>query len=273
MSPYVTHASQNTFHRHGPSSAEPTYSHGYWQPWSAPSSATRDTFSPHAPMANGRSLSQPLNSIRALREEQYAHPRPSPHLSSSATDYRPISQSSAHDHRNVHGHALPPDRQASRPPSINTLLNSDLTKANEPAVRGQSMPRVTSENIRSPADHAQEPAIKHEFGRMFSGLGSGAGGSTTPTASTPTRRSPILQSRAPLSAESTDAKQLIQLDTRAASMQPTHESQQNDSKRQKLGHHHHHHHPHARNHPHQHQHQHQHQHAHQHAHQYQHPHQ
>ncbi|KAH0347050.1 Rxt3-domain-containing protein, partial [Aureobasidium melanogenum] len=105
-----------------------------------------------------------------------------------------------------------------------------------------------------------DPGVKSEFGRMFSGLGSGVG-SNTPTAgiATPSRGSPARQADANDETDSRKARSRLREDTREDSDsvdgRNTPTASQRGSKRPKTTHaqpHHHHHHAHAHHHHHHH---------------------
>lgn len=98
-----------------------------------------------------------------------------------------------------------------------------------------------------------DPGVKSEFGRMFSGLGSGVG-SNTPTAgiATPSRGSPVRQADANDDTDSRKARTRLREDNREDSDsvdgRNTPTASQRGSKRPKTAHagpHHHHHHAHA----------------------------
>lgn len=62
--------------------------------------------------------------------------------------------------------------------------------------RGSPLPQAVQGAQSQPAGSGRDPGIKSEFGRMFSGLGSGVGSTPQPNGtSTPTRRSPLDERR------------------------------------------------------------------------------
>lgn len=144
--------------------------------------------------------------------------------------------------------------------------------------RGSPLPQaVQGAQPRHIGPGGRDPSIKNEFGRMFSGLGSGVGGSSTPIAgfsangtATPSRMSPIRyapEAEARQSAESEPlrngntagrgakkgrkAKETVETgDSDSADERNTPTLAQRGSKRAKTSHaaHHHHHHAHAHQH-------------------------
>ena len=77
-------------------------------------------------------------------------------------------------------------------------------EANRRAGRASPLPQAVQGAQPQPASVGKDPSIKSEFGRMFSGLGSGLGG---PGTSTPSRQSPHPQSDTGQgSAEAVDAR-------------------------------------------------------------------
>ncbi|GAB7337562.1 hypothetical protein MBLNU457_g2875t1 [Dothideomycetes sp. NU457] len=153
------------------------------------------------------------------------------------------------------------------------LLNvsPDINRANG---RGSPLPQAVQGAQPRPGLNGRDPSVKNEFGRMFSGLGSGVGGSGTPIAgfsangvTTPSRMSPRVGENAEVmqSTEEDHAGDgtMSKRKTRRANDEndsidgrntPT--AGQKTSKRAKTSHatHHHHHHQHAHAHHHHHHH-------------------
>lgn len=144
------------------------------------------------------------------------------------------------------------------------LVNHDGPNDTSISARASPMPpSVHGISSRSQVS-TRDPSIKNEFGRMFIGLGSGVGGSTTPTAGTPTRRSPAPGYRQqggvvvdeigsafqkPPRNQPSDTVMTDDVDG-ALDGRITPTESHSGNKRQKTAHHHHLHHHHQHQHPH-----------------------
>lgn len=150
-------------------------------------------------------------------------------------------------------------------------LSPELNRANG---RGSPLPQAVQGAQPRPGLPGRDPSVKNEFGRMFSGLGSGVGGTGTPIAgfsangvTTPSRTSPRLGENSEViqsteedhAADGTTSKRRTRRaneDNDSVDGKNTPTAGQKTSKRAKTSHatHHHHHHQHAHAHHHHHHH-------------------